>query len=57
LQKRTWIFAQHNWQNILWTDETTVELFARNTHNTMCGEKKGTAHQKTSKTYPNCKVW
>ncbi|CDQ64762.1 unnamed protein product [Oncorhynchus mykiss] len=30
------------WQNILWTDETTVELFGRNT---TCGGKKGTAHQ------------
>jgi hypothetical protein len=29
-------------QNIIWTDETTVELFVRNT---LCVEKKGTAHQ------------
>ena len=29
---------QRYWQNILWTDETKVELFGRNT--TLCGEKK-----------------
>ena len=29
---------QRYWQNILWTDETTVELFGRNS--TLCGEKK-----------------
>ena len=32
---------QRYWQNILWTDETTVELFGWNTqHYSMCGEKK-----------------
>ena len=30
-------------KNILWTDETTVELFGGNTQH--CVEKKGTAHQ------------
>jgi hypothetical protein len=34
---------QHYWQNILWTDETKVCL--EGAHNTMCGEKKNTAHQ------------
>ena len=29
---------QRYWRNILWTDETSVELFGRNT--TLCGEKK-----------------
>ena len=33
---------QRYWQNILWTDETTVDLFGRNTQH--CVEKKGTAH-------------
>ena len=32
------------WQNILWTDETTVELFGRNTQHHVW-RKKGTAHQ------------
>ena len=35
---------QRYWQNILWTDETKVELL-EGTHNTMCQEKKGPAHQ------------
>ena len=35
---------QRYWQNILWTDETTVELFGRNTQHYVLG-KKGTAHQ------------
>ena len=42
---------QRYWQNILWTDETTVELFGRNTQH--CVEK----NTPTSKSYPNCKVW
>ena len=37
------------WKNILWTDETTVGLFGRK-HNTMCGEKKGTAQHTIIKT-------
>ena len=35
---------QRYWQNILWTDETTVELFGRNTQHYVW-RKKGTAHQ------------
>ena len=36
--------SQRYWQNILWTDETTSELFGRNTQH--CVErKKGAAHQ------------
>ena len=31
---------QRYWQNILWTDETTAELFGRKTYNIMCGEQK-----------------
>ena len=34
---------QRNQQSIMWTDETKVELFGRNTQ--YCVEKKGTAHQ------------
>uniref|UniRef100_A0A803J9K4 Transposase Tc1-like domain-containing protein n=1 Tax=Xenopus tropicalis TaxID=8364 RepID=A0A803J9K4_XENTR len=32
-------------QNILWTDETKVELFGRNTQNYRGNSQKGTAHQ------------
>jgi hypothetical protein len=32
------------WQNILWTDETTVELFGTNTQHYVW-RQKGTAHQ------------
>ena len=35
---------QRYWQNILWTDETTVELFGRNTQHYVW-RKNGTAHQ------------
>ena len=35
---------QHYWQNIMWTDETTVELFRWNTQHYVW-RKKGTAHQ------------
>uniref|UniRef100_A0AAZ3QEJ1 Transposase Tc1-like domain-containing protein n=1 Tax=Oncorhynchus tshawytscha TaxID=74940 RepID=A0AAZ3QEJ1_ONCTS len=41
-------------QNILCTDETTVELFGRNT--TLCVEKKRHSTP-TSKHHLNCKVW
>ena len=43
---------QRCWQNILWTDETKVVLFGRNTQQYVW-RKKGTAHQPQ----PNCKVW
>ena len=35
---------QRYWQNILWTDETTVEMFGRNTQHYVW-RKKSTAHQ------------
>jgi hypothetical protein len=35
---------QRYWQNILWTDETTVELFGRNTQYYVW-RKKGTTYQ------------
>uniref|UniRef100_A0AAR2KM81 Transposase Tc1-like domain-containing protein n=1 Tax=Pygocentrus nattereri TaxID=42514 RepID=A0AAR2KM81_PYGNA len=35
---------QHYWQNILWTDETKIELIGRNTQRYVW-RKKGTAHQ------------
>uniref|UniRef100_A0A8C5PUM9 Transposase Tc1-like domain-containing protein n=1 Tax=Leptobrachium leishanense TaxID=445787 RepID=A0A8C5PUM9_9ANUR len=35
---------QHYWQNILWTDETKIELFGKNTQHYVW-RKKGTAHQ------------
>lgn len=35
---------QQYWQNILWTDETKVELFGRNTQHYVW-RKRGTAHQ------------
>jgi hypothetical protein len=35
---------QRYWQNILWTYETTVEMFGRNTQHYVW-RKKGTAHQ------------
>ena len=31
---------QRYWQNILWTDETKVELFGRKEHTTLCVEKR-----------------
>uniref|UniRef100_A0A8C5PHZ7 Transposase n=1 Tax=Leptobrachium leishanense TaxID=445787 RepID=A0A8C5PHZ7_9ANUR len=34
----------HYWQNILWTDETKIELFGKNTQHYVW-RKKGTAHQ------------
>ena len=42
------------WQNILWTDETTVELFGRNTQHSVGKKRHSTP---TSKPHPNCKVW
>ena len=36
--------SQRYWQNILWTDETKVQLFGRNTQHYVW-RKKGTAHQ------------
>jgi hypothetical protein len=36
---------QRCWQNILWTDKTTVELFGRNTQHHYVWRKKGTAYQ------------
>ena len=35
---------QRYWENILWTDETTIELFGRNTQHYVW-RKKCTAHQ------------
>uniref|UniRef100_A0A8C5LM91 Transposase n=1 Tax=Leptobrachium leishanense TaxID=445787 RepID=A0A8C5LM91_9ANUR len=35
---------QHYWQNILWTDETKIELFGNNTQHYVW-RKKGTAHK------------
>ena len=57
LQKCTWMFhsASGIVANILWTDETTVELFGGNTQHYVW-RKKGTAHQH-HKPHPNCKVW
>ena len=47
---------QHYWQYILWTDETTVELFGRNTQH--CVEEKKAQHTNIKiSTQPNCKVW
>uniref|UniRef100_A0A8C5WFT6 Transposase n=1 Tax=Leptobrachium leishanense TaxID=445787 RepID=A0A8C5WFT6_9ANUR len=43
---------QHYWQNILWTDETKIELFGKNTQHYVW-RKKGTAHQH----HPHCKTW
>ena len=45
---------QRYWKNILWTDETTVELFGRNT--TLCVEKKRPSTPPANP-HPNCKVW
>lgn len=35
---------QHYWENVLWTDETKVELFGKNTQHYVW-RKKGTAYQ------------
>ena len=40
--------------NILWTDETTVELFGNNTEHFVWRKRHSTP---TSKPHPNCKVW
>ena len=46
---------QRYWLNILWTDETTVELFGRNTQHYVRRKKRHSTP--TSKPHPNCKVW
>jgi hypothetical protein len=43
-------------QNIMWTDETKVELFGRKEHTTLWVEKKRHSTL-TSKPHPNYKVW
>jgi hypothetical protein len=45
---------QRYWQNILWTNETTVQLFGRNTPHDVEKKRHSTP---TSKPHPNCKVW
>uniref|UniRef100_A0AAZ3PRX4 Transposase Tc1-like domain-containing protein n=1 Tax=Oncorhynchus tshawytscha TaxID=74940 RepID=A0AAZ3PRX4_ONCTS len=46
---------QRYWQNILWSDETTVELFGRNTQHYVWRTNRHSTP--TSKPHPNCKVW
>jgi hypothetical protein len=45
---------QRYWQNILWTDESKVVLFGRNTQHYVWRKKDSTP---TSKPHPNCKLW
>ena len=47
--------SQNYWQNILWTDETKVELFGRNTQHYLWRKKRHNTPK--SKPHPNCEVW
>uniref|UniRef100_A0A8C5Q5G5 Transposase n=1 Tax=Leptobrachium leishanense TaxID=445787 RepID=A0A8C5Q5G5_9ANUR len=47
--------AQHYWQNILWTDETKIEWFGKNTQHYVWRKKRHSTP--TSKSHPHCKTW
>uniref|UniRef100_A0AAQ6IF44 Transposase Tc1-like domain-containing protein n=1 Tax=Anabas testudineus TaxID=64144 RepID=A0AAQ6IF44_ANATE len=46
---------QHYWQNIMWTDETKIKLFGKNTQHYVWRKKRHSTP--TSKPHPHCKTW